>query len=188
MIPREWEAEDDDAPWMGEYDEEFGEDSDLEDEDDEELLDDDDDNAGDDDEDELEDLIAEGDTLMEEGEYQQALEIFREAAERFPENPSAVCKVGHAALMLFTDGVEETSNWEDDDDLAAHHEEALGAFETTLSMDEEYVDALNGLGALYMLTDRVEEACEAWERSTQVDPDQDEIIEALEAARTQLDS
>lgn len=188
MIPHEWEQEEDDAPWMEEYDEGFGEDSEIEDEDDEILDDDEEENSEDDGEDELEDLIAEGDTLLEEGEYAEALDIFRRAAERFPESPEAVCKAGHAALMLFSDGIDETQSWQDDDDLASYHEEALDAFETTLGMDEDFVDALNGLGALFMLTDNVSGACESWEKSLEIDPDQPDIESALEEARTQLDN
>jgi len=182
MIPREWEEDEEDGPWIDEYDEDFGDDDGIDDDDDD--LEDDDDDPAEDEEDELEDLIAEGDTLLEEGEYEQALGLFREAAERFPESPLAVCKVGHANLMLFTDGVEETSNWEDDDDLAGWYEEALTAFDAALSIDEEFVDALNGQGALYMLADKGDDAIECWQRSLEIDPDQADIAAALADAQS----
>lgn len=188
MVPRGWEEEAEDAAWTDEYDDEF-EDEEFDDEE-EELLEEDefeDEEPEEEDEDELEALIDEGEALIEEGEYGAALDLFREAAERFPESPLAIYKVGHTALMLFSDGVEETNNWQDDDDLAGFYEEALNAFDAAITLDAEYYPALNGQGALYMVAENIEAALDCWQRSVDISPDQEEILTALEEARRQLE-
>ena len=191
MMPPDWaeEEEEEAAEWEENYDAGFEDDEYDEEED---FLDDEygleDEEADDDGEsDDLDDMIEEGNTLVEEGEYEAALTIFREAAERFPESPEAVFRVGHAALLLFTDGVEETLNWRDDDDVSAAYEEALNAFENALSIDAEHTQALNSQGALYMVAENPKLAIECWERSIELDPEQDEIEAAIAQARLQVE-
>ena len=194
MVPPAWdEEEEDDALLDGlsngydnndiaDYGDEDEDDS-FEDEDEEEY---DDEEVVDEEEDELEALIDEGEALIEEGEYAAALELFREACDRFPDNPWASYHVGQTALMMFTDGIENEPNWQDDDDLVGLHEEALNAFETAISLDEEYYPALNGLGALYILTRSPKLAVEAWEKSLAANPDQEDIEAALDQARSRV--
>ncbi len=190
MTPPGWEEEEEeDSPWMEEYDDDYG-DEDLE-EDDEDYLDDEyaeyEESEDEEEEDELESLIDEGEALIEEGEYLQALELFREAAERFPDSSLAVFHVGQTALMLFTDGVESTANWEDDDDLMGFYDEAMTAFDSALSLDDEYYPALNGQGALLMVGDNIDAAIECWEKSLDIHADQEEIEAALVEARSQAE-
>lgn len=137
-------------------------------------------------EDDLETMISEGEALIEEGEYQQALDLFVEAAERFNENPLAIFHVGQTYLMLFGDMVETDQNWKSDDEIVSYKEEAESAFETALSLDEEYYPALNGLGSLALLTGDGAEAVEYWSRSLEIAEDQDEIKEGLKEAKTLL--
>lgn len=141
--------------------------------------------AGEEDDD-LEALIDEGEALIEEGEYEAALELFREASERFPDNPLAAYHVGQTALMMFTDGIDNEPNWKDDDDLVALYEEALGAFDMAISLEDDYYPAYNGLGALHMLTNATRAAVEAWERSLAINADQDEVPTVLKQAKKRL--
>ncbi|MBI5154007.1 tetratricopeptide repeat protein [Candidatus Poribacteria bacterium] len=186
-----WDAEEEEpAPWIGDYEGGFEDEEDgfeEEEESEEALLDDEyeyeEESAEEEDEDELEAMIEEGEALIEEGEYASALQLFREAVERFPESPTAQYHVGQTSLMLFTDGVTADENWRDDDELVAYQEEAASAFEAALAMDDEFYPALNGQGALYMLLDNSAAATECWERSLDINPDQVEIQEALESAQ-----
>jgi tetratricopeptide (TPR) repeat protein len=194
MAPPRWEDEEnDETSLLGEYEDDELEDDDLEDEDefydgDDDLEDLEDDYDSDDDDledDDLEALIDEGEALIEEGEYTEALRIFREATERFPESPYAHYHVGQTALMMFSDGLEETPDWEDDDDLSSLNEEAQTAFDSALSIDEDFYPALNGQGALFMVLGNHQAAVEYWEKSLSINPDQEDIVEAVEEAKKQ---
>jgi tetratricopeptide (TPR) repeat protein len=189
-----WDDEDrEDSGWIDDYEEDdFGEEAEEfgEDDDDGEFLDDEalDDDTGEEEagDSELDGLIDEGEALIEEGEYLPALELFREAAERFPDSALALYHVGQTALMLFSDGVEGSANWEDDDELSGYHEEAQSNFEAALAVDEEFYPALNGQGALAMVLDNPKVAVESWEQSLAIEEDQEDIRAALEEARQML--
>lgn len=199
MLSPGWEEEEgDDVGWIEPVDEEEGFGEDYESDDEEEFYGDEDfevydeEDLDDDVEDEEEDsdldvLINEGEALIEEGEYDEALNLFREALERFPESPLAAYHVGQTTLMMFSDGIGADTVWQDDDELAGYFDESLSAFETALGLDENYYPALNSLGALQMLVDNPKAAIEAWERSLDIDDDQEDIIAALEEARAQTD-
>lgn len=192
MVPPGWNEEEEEE-WIEDSEEKFADDDLGDDGEDMEYLDEDDDDLSDDaeledeEEDELEALIDEGEALIEEGRYQEALDVFREAAERYNESAEAIFHVGHTAMLLFSDGAAENSAWKDDDDLASHHEEALGAFEQALALDPEYYPALNGQGTLHFAAGNVQAACEAWEQSLAIESDQDDITEVLDEARAQLE-
>lgn len=199
MVPRGWEEQNEEDPQnLDEFEAELGEEEeDLEEEegDDDALLDEDDDLGeydedddveADEEEDELQSLIDEGEALIEEGEYGSALELFREASERFPESPLALYHVGQTALMLFTDTMDPDSNWQDDDDLTSHYEEAQSAFESALSLDEGFYPALNGQGALFMVVSNPAAAIDCWQRSLDIMPDQEDITQAIDEARSSL--
>ncbi|MDK2973139.1 MAG: Anaphase-promoting complex, cyclosome, subunit 3 [Candidatus Sumerlaeota bacterium] len=188
MTPSGWEEEvEDESPWMEEVEDEFEDEEEFQDESEEFLAEDDefadDEDTEDEDEDELEPLIDEAEALIEEGEYEQALDLFREAAERFPESAEAAYKLGDTALMIFANGAEISVSWEDDDDLAAVYEEAINGFEMALSIDDTDYQAYNGLGTLYMVAGNPEAAVENWEKSLDINADQEEIAAALEEAR-----
>lgn len=195
MTPPGWdeEEEDEESAWMDDYDDEFAEEEGMGDEEEDFLddeygeFDDDESNGDDEDEDELESLIDEGEALIEEADYQGALELFREAVERFPESAEAAFKLGSTALMIFTDGVETSPNWEDDDDLVGFYEDAVNGFDAALSIDPEDYQIFNGLGAVYMMADNLEAAIENWERSLELNAEQEDILEAIEEARAQLE-
>lgn len=184
MVPPEWEDEED--AWNEELEEsEFGDSyggnplSDEEDEDDDFYEDDFVETPSEDDDNELETLLGEGEALVEEGEFQKAIEIFMDAAERFNEDPLAIFHVGQAYLLLFSEMVETDERWQNNDDLVSYKEEAENAFETALALDEEYYPALNGLGSLYAAMGDVDEAIDYWDRSLDIYDDQPEIAQAL---------
>ncbi len=192
MAPPRWEDEEnEETSLLGEYEDDELEDEDLEEEDEffegddledlEDEYDSDESELGDDDD--LDSLIDEGEALIEEGEYTEALRIFRETTERFPESPYAHYHVGQTALMMFSDGLEETPAWEDDDDLSSLNEEAQNAFDSALTIDSDFYPALNGQGALYMVLGAHQSAIECWEKSLLINPDQEDIVEAIEEAR-----
>lgn len=199
MVPRGWEEQSDEDPQnLDEFEAELGEEEeDLEEEeeadddgflneDGEFEIDDDEEVEEDEEEDELQSLIDEGEALIEEGEYGSALELFREASERFPESPLALYHVGQTALMMFTDGLDVDSNWQDDDDLSSFYEESQSAFESALSLDEEFYPALNGQGALLMVVNNPAAAIDCWQRSLDIMPDQEDITQAIDEARSSL--
>jgi tetratricopeptide (TPR) repeat protein len=194
MPPPGWDEEvEEDSPWMEDYEDDLADEEEFEEEEDdfeeeEEFVDlEEEDGKEDEDADDLESLIDEAEALIEEAEYERALELFREATERFAESAEAAYKLGDTALMLFANGVESSASWEDDDDLAALYEEAINGFETALSIDADDYQSLNGLGTLYMVAGNVAAAVENWERSLELNGDQDEIEAALEEARGLLD-
>ncbi len=188
MIPPGWEEAEEDEEWLDES--ENGLTGGGFEQNDDELFDDEEDFADGDDiqsdeEDELEELIDEGEALIEEGLYQEALETFREAAERYNESAEAIFHLGHTAMLLFSDGATGNPSWEEDDELTSLFEEALGAFDTALGLDGEYYPALNSQGTLHYAAGNVKAAFEAWELSLDIEPEQEDIAEVLEEARTQ---
>ncbi len=191
MVPPEWE--DEEEAWSEEYEEsEFGDSyggnplADEEDDDDDYYEDDFVETPTEDDDNELETLLGEGEALVEEGEFQKAIEIFTDAAERFNEDPLAIFHVGQAYLLLFSEMVETDDRWQNNDDLVSYKEEAENAFETALSLDENYYPALNGLGSLYASMGELAEGIDYWEKSLDIFDDQPEILEAVQEAKSKL--
>ncbi|MEQ8819845.1 MAG: tetratricopeptide repeat protein [Sumerlaeia bacterium] len=200
MTRSQWNADSaDDGLWYGEPEEELeddGGDGDsegfvaLDEEADEDAgefsLLDDEEEAAEDEEDDLTTLIEEGESLIESSDYAEAMEHFQDLAERYSDEPVILYNLGQAALMLFTEGMDDNEghgSWEDDADLVALYEEAMNAFDAALAIDEEHVPSLNGQGALFMVADNVDAAIECWERSLELDPEQEDIAEALEEAK-----
>lgn len=191
MVPPGWDEDEENDPFLEEEEEsEFSSNYNptFDEENEEDYYDDEfvDTPSEDEEVDELDALISEGEALIEEGEYQQALELFIEAAERFNDNPLAIFHVGQTYLMLFTDFAEVEAHWEDDDDLVTYKEEAENAFETSLSLDEEYYPSLNGLGALALLTGQTTQAIEYWKQSLEISEEQEDIQQALEEAKSSI--
>jgi len=191
MLPPGWEEKEEEEAWY-EDSSEYGEDS-FEGSEDDDFLEGDDPEIADDaeleddEESELEELIDEGEALIEEGKYEDALNLFREAQERYNESAEAACHVGYAATLIFSAAVVTSASWEDDDELANLFEEAINSFDTSLSLDPEYYPALNGLGSLHMAAGNVESAIECWQASLDADSDQEDIVEQLDEARAQTE-
>ncbi|MDX1972551.1 MAG: tetratricopeptide repeat protein [Candidatus Sumerlaeia bacterium] len=191
MVPPEWEDSDE---WNedleeSEYNETYGGDPlhDDEEDDEEDYFEDDFvETPSEDDESELDDLIAEGEALLEEGEYHQAIQLFTDAAERFNDDPTAIFHVGYAYMLLFSEMVENDDHWQVNDELVTYRDEAENAFETALSLDEEFYPAMNAYGALFACTGNFREAVSYWERSLDLYDDQPEIAEAVQEARSRF--
>jgi len=104
----------------------------------------------------LEEIIDEaGDYLIQEGAYKEGLELFSEAAMRFPENPvfhqGIGCCAGHEGLM----------------------DEAIEASRRALELDPENQKLVNDLGWSLFQNGLLEEARETLKRAVTMDPSDD---------------
>lgn len=165
-------------------------DADLEDEDGDDLFEDDDDEySGEEDAEcgDLESMIEEGEELLEAEEYSKAIEHFTEAVDHYAEEPNAHFYLGLAYYSQLRELMENQTEWDSEPELVELYEAAVGSFDESVSLDEEHTGALNCLGALYCLRDNYEGAVKCWEKSLEVDPDQDDVERDLSEARAQLE-
>jgi tetratricopeptide (TPR) repeat protein len=195
MSRRHYDEDDEERFWSEEQgdllddEEEEGEEEDEEESSDEfDDLDDDDDLAegstglGD-----IESMIDEGETLSENGNFEEAINVFTSVVEHFPESPLGYYNLGVAHFLKLREEIENSELWEDLVDEEGHYEEAVTCFEQALELQEDYVPALNNLATAYAMRGKYQEAIELWERSLEIDPDQSEIRQDLQNVQAQMD-
>src|SRR5690606_40882671 len=101
--------------------------------------------------DSLDDYIGTTEQIAREGRLDEAVEIMREGVRRYPESPTGRYNLGVALFLRVKKDREHLLLWEnlaDDEQLA---EEAIGALESAIVADPNFVQAYNNLGRLYAL-------------------------------------
>lgn len=188
--------DDDDEVWEDEDEEgvdPFDDEDDDEDEDDGGFFldeDDDDEEEGEweEEDDDLANVIELADDLADSGESRRALKLWRKTIERFPEEHEAWFHLGRACFRVLEEETEHHEIWIDDAELMGLYEEAVGALDEAVTIEEKHFDSWNLLGALYALRGNWRSAIECWEKSLKIKPGQEEVEEDLENARENLDA
>jgi len=98
-------------------------------------------------------LLSSGDELIRSGEFNKALEKYKEALEMEPENPECNYKVGVGNYLL------------------GNYSKALNYFQKAVDLDPSHYKALNNLGYLYEKEDKFKKATRYYERAIKANPD-----------------
>lgn len=101
----------------------------------------------------LDDFLAEGLRLEDQGEYAAAMEAYRQAQERFPDAPAPVHRMGVMAIRM------------DDRDQARE------LFQQALTVHGDYAPALTNLGNMALEAGNVDEAIGLYKRAIAVQPE-----------------
>ncbi len=132
----------------------------------------------------LDDYIATSEKIGQDGRLEEAVDVMREAARRFPESARAQHGLGLALLLALKADLSVRELWEylaDEEELA---EEAHSAFQGAIERDPGYFDAYASLGTLLALRGRPAKAAEVWEKSLSLNPDQPDVKASLEELRS----
>jgi Flp pilus assembly protein TadD len=132
---------------------------------------------------ELNILLDQGQAQAEEGDLDAAIKTLRSAAEQFADQAMAHYYLSVACLMKLKGDLDHIEWWENLADDEGLLEVALFECETAVDLAPELVPALNNLGILYALRGRFTTACEQWERSLSLEPDQPRVRQDLAVAR-----
>lgn len=101
----------------------------------------------------LDDFLAEGLRLEDEGKYEDAMAAYSQAQERFPDAPAPVHRMGVMAIRM--------------DD----REQAQALFQKVLTLHGDYAPALTNLGNMALEAGRVDEAVALYRRAIAVQPE-----------------
>lgn len=132
-------------------------------------------------------LVEESEEFCDRGEFRKAVRLWRKHIDRFSDEPVVYFYLAHATFRLLCEEVLSGGEWDSSAEATVLHEEILATLDEALAMDDEYVEALNLLGAAHMLRGEHAEAVKAWEASLALDEDQPDVETDLEEARGYLD-
>ncbi len=136
--------------------------------------------------DSLDEYLITGEKMASEGRLEDAVGILREAVERYPDDATAHYDLGTALLLAFRDDVSRNELWEslsDEEDLL---EQAILEFQNAIDRDPYFLSAYNNLARGLAIHGRRDDALLVWERSLQLNPDQEDARADYEMLRTQL--
>jgi tetratricopeptide (TPR) repeat protein len=136
--------------------------------------------------DSLEEYLATGERIANEGRLEEAVDLMREATQRYPESPTGRYNLGVALFLRLREGKEHLDIWEDlagDEQLA---NEAMASLEGAIERDPGFVQAYNNLAKIYALRNRPEDAIRTWERSLSIQPGQDTIRAEMEMYKERI--
>lgn len=134
----------------------------------------------------LSELLDEGRHLAERGRYDEAIEDLRGAVERFPDEAASHYSLSVACLMKLKGDMEHIELWEDLSEDEELLETAIFECESALERSPEMTAALNNLGILYAVRGWYHKACEQWNRSLEIDPEQPSVRGDIELARERI--
>jgi len=136
--------------------------------------------------DSLDEYLATGEKVAREGRLAEAVDLMREATNRFPESATGKYNLGVALFLRLREDKAHLELWEDlaDDEQLA--DEAIVALEGAIDSDPSFVAAYNNLARLYALRNRSEEALAMWGRSLELDPNQETVRAEMELYRGKL--
>lgn len=128
----------------------------------------------------VEEYLEAAENAGDEKQLERALDILREAVERFPDSGDAHYDLGVALFMLLESRLAHLDLWEnlaEDEELA---EEAIAAFEAAIERKPDFAPAYTNLANMLALRGNVRKAVALWQRSLELDPDQPEVKDNLE--------
>ncbi|MBN1234062.1 MAG: tetratricopeptide repeat protein [Candidatus Coatesbacteria bacterium] len=123
------------------------------------------------------------DKAIEEAEEQKlnrAEELLKKAQEIDPLNPEVHMNLGRLYGMVFFKDLSIEELWEDRTDEELLAELAIDAFNKSLDLDPENVEAWNLLAIIYEQREMPQKAIEALKESLRIDPEQTSKQEELE--------
>lgn len=132
---------------------------------------------------EMDAMLAEAETLAQEGRLEEATQLLETVIERFPESPLPHHALSVVYLSRLRKDYEHLELWENlanDEEL---FELAVSEAEAALELDPDFVPARNNLGTLCAYRGWWEDAIAHWERSLAISPDQPLIREDLARVR-----
>lgn len=115
----------------------------------------------------------------EENRIPEAVDLLNQAIDIDPENATAHYDLGVCYLKVLKSDLEVSEMWEDKADDEEFFELAIVAFQRTIEIDTEFVEAYNNLGTLYALRGWSDQAREQWDISLRIDPAQEKVRENL---------
>lgn len=136
--------------------------------------------------DNLDDYLATAEKVGSEGRLAEAIDILREAGERYPDSAIAQFNLGTALLLAVKEDKAHNELWEslsDEEDLL---QQAIVAFQNAIDRDSHLLPAYNNLARALALHGRTDDAILVWERSLQLNPDQPDARADYDMLRTQL--
>lgn len=136
--------------------------------------------------DSLEEYLATGERIANEGRLDEAVDVMREATQRYPESPTGRYNLGVALFLRVREDRAHLDLWEDlagDEQLV---EEAITALEGAIERDGGFVQAYNNLARLYALRGRSDEALATWKRSLEIMPDQPTVQAEMELYKSRI--
>lgn len=128
----------------------------------------------------VEEYLEAAENAGDEKQLEQALDILREAVERFPDSGEAHYDLGVALFMLLESRLAHLDLWEnlaEDEELA---EETIAAFEAAIERKPDFAPAYTNLANMLALRGNARKAVALWQRSLELDPDQPEVKDNLE--------
>lgn len=136
---------------------------------------------------ELDELLDRAERLLEEGHFDEAVEVLRESIERFPESPLPRHDLSVVYFTRLRRKYEHLEVWEELAEDEAFFEAAVREAETALEIDGDFVPARNNLATLFALRGWWADAARHWEMSLTLQPDQSQARLDLVEARKHID-
>ncbi|MDX2175241.1 MAG: tetratricopeptide repeat protein [Candidatus Sumerlaeia bacterium] len=133
-------------------------------------------------------VAEEAEEMIDAGEYRRAIALLQRAVEEFPEEAELHYLLGLAGLEMFRDDIADNEEWTADEDMVETYESAVTSLDEAVQLKPDHANALNGLAILYMMRNNLDAAIKCWEKSLEIDEDQEDIIKELEEARRLLDA
>jgi len=136
--------------------------------------------------DNLDEYLTTAEKVGSAGRLAEAIDILREAGERYPDSAIAQFNLGTALLLAVKEDKAHNELWEslsDEEDLL---QQAIVAFQNAIDRDPHLLPAYNNLARALALHGRTDDALLVWERSLQLNPDQPDARSDYEMLRTQL--
>lgn len=126
------------------------------------------------------DYIGTSAKLSEDGRVDEATDVMREAAARYPNDARAHYGLGMALMLALKADLARQEIWEPLSDEEAMAEEAQSALQKCVECDPAMWQALTALGTLLAVRGRRDKAVEVWTRSLELNPDQPEVRADME--------
>ena len=120
-----------------------------------------------------------GIALGEAHQFDEAVREFERVVELDPDSAEGHYNLGVVYGKCLLEDLAVDELWEDHSDEEILFENAVDHFKTAITIDPEFVAALNNLGHLHAVRGYLGEAREYYRRSLEIDPNQEEIHEDL---------
>ncbi|MBP0034337.1 MAG: tetratricopeptide repeat protein [Roseofilum sp. Belize BBD 4] len=135
-----------------------------------------------------EELLKQGFTYHQQGQYAQAEEVYGQIVQQEPENTNVLCLLGmvargqgkleeaiahyESAIALKPDFIEARFNLGNALSASERTEEAIACYQLLLELQPNHAGAYSNLGLLYHQQNQIAEAKQALEQAIVIDPNQ----------------